>query len=522
MLNTLKYKYKFTYLYNALRALQYVRSVEGETKIFECLNYIQSIPLCPKRKNTPHFQLAVSQKLFWECTDTGLATAVMLSRYKYNKPLILPYPKQWRNYLESIGLINHRLSKIYFYKMIFYKLIEGIKEYCLLLKKSIHDNSEKKIDFTNYVLFLGFPENALKLRNNNIKLDNFMSYTKEKYKDKNLVYYGLQSKHIASGCFTTTYLFCPLNNFTQITNFLFTGAMMVLKAILSLVLGQWSRAYMLKDEMLAKYIDYLPREALPNEVVFSNSYYVYKPLWAQKLEKLNKKVVLLFYATNTYNIETKKTEYGMYPAYSHMTWSNYYTFHENHKKFLQSVCKNSHVHVEESAINLVDKSKSISLPNGTKIAVFDVLPFRDAFLAKIGRPTTLYDFPTSKQFLLDILSWCEKNKTYLILKTKRNVKNRSCPKYSRMLKKLSSNKWFIIVDSQYSPRTVSSQVDAVICQPFTSAAISAKEVCKLVAYYDATGELKQNQLACQGVRLLDDKLKLWEYLDRNIEVISKT
>ena len=274
---------------------------------------------------------------------------------------------------------------------------------------------------------------------------------------------------------------------------------------------------MLKEEIISKYINCLDDRDLPKEVIFLNSHYIYKPLWAITLEQRNVPVSLLFYSTNMYNIQFRNDEYGLVYGYKKMNWHKFYTFHENHKEFIKNCTStNVEIEVEREPINLVDSDVMLELPAGPKIALFDVQPFRDSFLALIGRPTNLYKYDISKAMLDDILDWCIKNKTFLVIKPKRDVNKKLCPHYKKMIESLNKE-WCIVLDSAYSTKTVSAAVDVIICQPFTSAALSAVALHKPVAYYDVTGTINLDQPACQGVKLLQSKRILYEFLEKALE-----
>ena len=109
----------------------------------------------------------------------------------------------------------------------------------------------------------------------------------------------------------------------------------------------------------------------------------------------------------------------------------------------------------------------------------------------------------------------------LYIKPKRSVGNRLSPSYRKMLSDAQESGHVKILDSGISPKRLCRQVDYIICQPFTSASLSAQAADKPVAYYDALGFFEKNQLACMGMPLLHGTSELERWL---LEVgnVSKT
>lgn len=502
------------YAIDCLRAFKVIRDKEGEKEIFRELNIIQSMPLF-SAKNTVNddFQCALSQKLFHENLDKGLSSVVMLARYGYKKPIIMPYPKKWRQYLKKIGLKQHWISGAAFMLTIFIKVREAFFEIRSLLRYS----SEFPSNFKNYIVFQGVPLNALDINPLGINLDNFLSYAKQKFPQNNLIFIGQCYYKIDEQATIACYPFLPLKSYFQKTKFLFNVSIKFCTGMVCGILGKWPPLYMLKDEIISQYIKVLDEVDLPHKIFFLNSHYIYKPLWAVFLEKRGIDVCLFFYSTNTYNIQFNDDEYGLISGYKQMTWNKFHTFHENHKEFLKKVINKSIiVEIEKDPINFVDCAVPLTLPDSPKIALFDVQPFRDSFLSSIGRPTNLYHYDVSKAIFEDILDWCIQNKTFMVIKPKRDVNNRLCPKYKKMLKELYDHKWCIVLNSNYSPKRVCEKVDLAICQPFTSAALSAEAVLKPAVYYDPTKILKKDQPACQGINLLQGREELYDFLNKTM------
>lgn len=521
MFRKIKGSLYFKYSLISLRALKVVRDKEGEREVFKHLKAIQRIRLfSPKNLitrglgyQTPDvFSEALSQKLFKESLDTGLSSLVMISRCGYKKSLLIPYPKPWRQYLNTIGLKPHFLSSLLFLVNIIYKLREGITELGRLYKYNLKDFSK----IQDHISFIGVPENALLESPPTKPLYNFLTYAQSKFSEKNILFESSINTQINDKSFQCTYPFLSLTETKEKTLFIVSAIWKGILSILPLMLGHWAYAYMFKDTLISSYVKRLRPTRLPQKIIFLNSFYIYKPLWAIELEKKGVEVALLFYATNTYDLQLEDSRtYGMIPGYAEMTWKKFYTLHNNHKEFLEKTVKRKiSVSVETKPFSLTDYGSPLNLPLGPKIALFDVQPFRDAFLASIGRPTNIYTSDISEKIFSDLYNWCEENKVYLIIKPKRDVRKRLCPRYASLIGRYKEKEFCFFADSLFSPIKICQEVDAIICQPFTSAALFAVEGKKPVVYYDPISPFILEQPANQGISLIRTPAYLYNFLNK--------
>jgi len=517
--NRLKERYVFSYLRHLLGSFKKVRTLEGESGILAILNELQnhkipiSYPLLrwmlPK-KVRPIFEINLRQKLLRDLLETGLSSAIMLSRGGSNFKTILPVPQSWQIFLEKNSVFLNKFSSIYFVYYIFLKFREGLSEIFELLCRY-----EKSPASAEAAVLIGFPPAAVAiLSNEKIKLRNFISWVREKFNQKEYWIIGQEQRKISDTVLESRYPFPSLNRLKKI-KFVMRSLFLTVKVMIAGILGQWTLLYLFKELVDYYYVECLQAEDLPSLFIFSNSCYIYRPLWTHLAEERGSEIRLLFYATNTYNVKLAIGDYGLMPGYGIMTWPIYHTFHQNHAKFLEEILQAKvKIYVEESPIPLEDSEDKLEMPECKKIALFDVQPFKESFMAKIGRPTSLYTFAISKTIFEDLQAWCQENNILLIIKPKRGVGKRLCPKYFRMLKQLRLLSYVKIAYSQCSPERICEQVDAVICQPFTSAALFASAKRIPVAYYDPTHIFLKEQPACQGVPVLQGKVELNDWLSR--------
>ena len=111
-------------------------------------------------------------------------------------------------------------------------------------------------------------------------------------------------------------------------------------------------------------------------IYFSNSYWLHRPIFTNKLKHDNSR--LLFYSTNNYEVfENDKIDclYG----YQNLDWNHIFVWNEWQKNFF----KRTFGYKGKSTIfgPVVLEDCSVNLEFNNFIAVFDVSPFRDYFFS---------------------------------------------------------------------------------------------------------------------------------------------
>ena len=190
--------FSFGYALDCLRAFKFIRLKEGEKEIFKEVDIIQSIPLFAKKnivdflfgyKVNEDFSDSLSQKLIHESLDNGLASAVMLTRYGYKKPVYMPYPRAWRQHLKQMALNQFFFSPFGFSLMILRKIKEAFSQLKSLWIYSLNLDE-------NYVSFISVPLNALHVSEGERELHNFLNYTQQKFPKNDLLFVNHACKRI--------------------------------------------------------------------------------------------------------------------------------------------------------------------------------------------------------------------------------------------------------------------------------------------------------------------------------------
>lgn len=491
-----------------LTAFKKVRKKEGEKIIFETIDSLYKNFIKNEKEKQYIFSINNTQKLFCKnflfqkILDENLSLinkSIMIARAEVNNKMIIPIPISWFYFLKSKKAKISYLSLFFFLKNLFLNTFKGIREIFKLMKYETNE----KIRNTNYLLVISFPEESLIQFKDSL---TFINYLRKKSNNK-IVNYQITNKKNSADFNLKEYPFFSISRKKRL-KFFKNSLFILLNTILNALKGNWYFCYLLPEIIKLSYYKLI--ENKPKEIIFSQSSSIYRPIWTA----LCKNSSLLFYSTNNINyIFSDLTDGGIYPGFKSMSWNKYYTFSNSHKSFLEKCGINKKkILVEKNCIPFTDVNKKISLPKGFNVAVFSLEPFSDEYLSSIGRPLVFNNLDISRKIISDTLLWCEKNKANLIFKRKKSLdKIRINKAYDNFLKSLENKIFFI--DKDISVTKICKKVDCIISQPFTSTALFAREVKKPSIYYDSTCLFKKNQVASDGIKLLQGTKQLYKWLN---------
>lgn len=505
-----KKKYGCALLLNQMRAFgRLVKSQKGEAEIRAWIEALLS-------NNADNFETPLKQKLLKESIDRDIAPPLMLASAGVDFPSIVRLPKEWRRFIASKGARLHRLSAFLWTAEVLRKFKQGIGTYKKLLR------NEQKPD-ENYAVLNGIHDTSFVSTLSNIPAQDFLAWFRKffNYARQWIVPFSGGSFPSINEIFIAKFPF-PAIPPEQITVFKDKARKKIIHALLKMLTGDWRAAYMLSDTLEATYVGLLPAAQLAKLYAFTNAQYVYRPLWTYEAEQKGSTIALFFYSTNTFDMKLSDgDDIGYAPGYSMMTWPVIYTQHKNHHEFLKKLIKQQTDIKVQGLVSYEDNGRKPAISGNIKILYLDVQPFRPAFMSDIGRPCHIYTEGVSEQTFHDIVMASKKMNAALFIKPKRFVGNRLSPSYKRMLLDAESQEIVHVIDSGISPARLCEDVDLVICQPFTSAALFAQAAGKPVIYYDAPGFFQKNQLADYGVPLLQGRAELEGWL-KEMTHVSKT
>lgn len=505
MISLLKKKYSHRNLLNLLRAYRKVIHTEGEKEIFSVINLL---PLIQEKKGL--YGRVITQKLL-ACSLEEVSRAVLLSRGQSNFHCILAIPFSWQKYLKSKGVLISRWSFFAWLYRVLLSLKTGIFTFFSLVRKNIN-LSLPKAPSLSYALLCNLPKNAA-----TIEEDSFLEWFLHRKTHKNVWVHVPEAEKITEydSFLLANEQFPRFKNKRQLMRFSARSFGFLLMAFMDFILGRWSSLFIFEDKVKLAYVKSLRREELPSQVVFLNTDFTYRPLWTYWIESMGGSIDLYFYSLNTVNIRCKEWgAMGVYPGYQLMTWSRYYTWNRYHADFLAALG------INDERIQIVNQSIPLSgshLPIPTipkrSMAIFDVQPFRESFMASIGRPCHFYTYRLCRKFLLDIIDLCREQDVVPILKCKRFVKKKTCQQYTQLIGRLKLESDVIILDPGLSANSLLEKVSASVSMPFTSTAVLGDLKSIPSVYYDADYFIEKNQLAVSGLPLLSGKKELRRWFD---------
>lgn len=491
-----------------ISAFKKIRDKEGEKTIFKIINALYENFKKNEYEEKYTFKINKNRNLlckkflFQKILDQNLILikkSIMIGRAKKEEKIIVPIPRNWACFLKGRKANISSYYYFFFLKELTFNTLRGVKEIFKLIKYKTNE----EIFNSNYLLILSFPEKSLIQPKGGF---TFINYLRKKSNNK-IVNYQITNKKNSADFNLKEYPFFsipPKNRLKFLNNSLF----ILFNAILNGLKGKWYFCYLLPEIIKLAYYNLL--ENKPKEIIFSQSSFIYRPIWTA----FSKNSSLLYYSTNNINyVFSDLTNTGFYPGFKTMSWDKYYTFSNSHGVFLEKLgIKKNKILIEKNCIPLTDSNKKISIPKGFNVAIFSLEPFSDEYLSSIGRPLVFNNLNISKKIISDTLLWCQKNKANLIFKRKKNLDDKRINKvYDTFLKSLQNKIFF--VDEDISVTKICKKVDCIISQPFTSTALFAREVNKPSIYYDSTHLFKKNQDASDGIELLQGKKQLYSWLN---------
>jgi polysaccharide biosynthesis PFTS motif protein len=425
------------------------------------------------------------------------------------KPISIPAPKQWLNYLNSMGIeINtwgSRWLKIKFQIRCAYL---GFRKSAQLIRDSYRAN---EIIDKNYSVLMNIPPNALpNLKRNKISGNGFINW----YENSSLI--NLNDKIIIHGdgftpkkinnTFRLTNKYYPrLENNVQRIKFIGRCLSILSVASVRAMFGTWWTLPLLEDAILLAYFETNGPSKIANSYVFNNSNWIVRPLWTYFAESCKSEVILIFYSTNMSGFKWKDfSSTPIFPSYEIMTWPIYAVWDSEQKTTLLKMNHNEAQYYIVGPVDMIDSCEKLPLIPKDAIGVFDVSIYKTSNLVNIGYVAAYYTAKMASDFLFGCHEAITKNGKTMVLKQKRNSGNSFHPIYARAIKKLSELDNVIIIDAEISARRLTNSVDATISVPFTSTALIGLHANKPSSYFDATSTLDPNASNARNLPVFDN------------------
>lgn len=513
--------YKLLKQRNELKKIESLKSIFITTILFQ--------DLLPRNifKNISgfSFELSVRQFLIHHLVNRifiskfyfGFSNSLLVAVGNKSKKIIYPLPKIWQNLIENEGFaVSKNKSRLLWYLMVFFFWGYGLYFFFLIILKIItHKRSLKHKNFSNKVFIndLSLSDYFSNERND----ENILSKVQLKYQFNTLIYHNnkdLQQQSKSSKYLHYSFLpFDDLPRISLIIVFIVRSLFFIVRSFIKIFLGKWQEALMLKELILADFINFTPKDSLPSLLLFDHSKFTYRPLWTYIAEKYGSKSILYFYSTNNETIIFNENSIRDNAKWSLMSWSNYWVWNFEQQEFIKRVtsfCENIDVvgPILTGNNELIDK---IEIP-AKSVTVFDVQPHRDFRYQLYGEPFEYFIPEVTNKFLEDIYNVVKDIDATMVYKGKRNIGKLAHYKYRSKVIELSEKKEFKIVEASINARNLIQQSNCIISFPYTSTALIGKIQNKPSVFYDPTGKLKKNDLAAYGIPVISGPIELKEWL----------
>ncbi len=309
-----------------------------------------------------------------------------------------------------------------------------------------------------------------------------------------------------------------LPHFTKASEYLLylkSSTLHILIAAWRLLFGDWRRAILLSQLIDASRAHALDEKKIAAYYFFNNNSAAYRPLWSYVFQRRGAKVIFYFYSFNNESY-TSDSKFSISHIWKNMNWSYYLIWSEFQISFFNRSIGFIPEYKIVGPITSISCSPSSNLEknliedNQLKVAVFDIVPYRDSFYAGFALDHDYLTPINVCKFLSDIVSISKENNVLLYVKKKKNTKH-SHKKYLSFYDSLCKLKNVVIVDAGVAAQELISHCDATISYPFTSTALMGQVNGIESIYYDATSTINSDIPCKYDVQLVSglENLDLW-------------
>jgi polysaccharide biosynthesis PFTS motif protein len=429
------------------------------------------------------------------------------------KKLCHPIPKEFRKFFtnEGIKFNNFRCNL----ELSFFCMREIIKGVCEVFKIFFEfKNSRTK----KHIQFCSIPSDY----NPNIeinKIDDVIFWFSKNYFKNNQSYDEIYCNNKFNSFYRKDIKIygngkkIPQLSFFRRVYFLFWSFFFLFFCFMMLLRGSWYYSLLSFEFILSKKVQL--SDDIAREFFFSNSEYLYRPLWTYEAVKKGSNVSLYFYSSSFLGYRLK----GMYlpneAGTECMNWPNIIVWTKPLLNYFKKEIKNKNInfkffqqpisHTDANLINLKKNKKNLYL------LVYDVPPRRNSIRSQYMMGDSYRTELNGINFLRDIKNIALKKNIIILLKPKRKLDKEYSRKYIKFYQSLLSDDKIFIFDHQVSNSKLIQISDAVISIPWTSTAFIAKYYNKPSIFYDPTSKLDRKDRGRQGVDLIKgvNELESW-------------
>jgi polysaccharide biosynthesis PFTS motif protein len=422
-----------------------------------------------------------------------------------------PLPPEWRTVVEKYGFkVNTFSNRIYWfgYKLLF--LSYGFVTVASILLTSLKSvfTAPNKIQ-VNSAYFHGL--NSKNLPNSTIEEEShdiiswYSKWINRTPGLKAILHSVSDSQEVQLAGVIVKYVpfaVSPLNKIKQIFQLILWSLQSFIICLKDLLSSRYWHVILWGEAARSIQTRLQPANALCNDYLFHNSWYLYRPLWTFEAEKKGSRILFYFYSTNCESFKTKEGYPIQANSWQLMTWTNFLVWDTFQADFIRRAVGSRGNIFTVGPIWFQSDNKEVPYLPVNNIAVFDIQPHRDSRYQSLGLENDFFTPETMNMFLHDVYNVANANNFTMVLKRKRNIGKLVNSKYQILINKLENLPNFVTIDSDISAFRLIEKTSVIISIPFTSTAIIAKEMGKVSIYYDPTGEIQKDDRAAHGIPVI--------------------
>jgi polysaccharide biosynthesis PFTS motif protein len=232
-------------------------------------------------------------------------------------------------------------------------------------------------------------------------------------------------------------------------------------------------------------------------LIYTNSNYTVQPLWV-RVCKRSYRTHMVWYSQNCFPFIYKDDSTTSYlPGYKHMAIDQHWVWTEGFQRYLKiGANQQSDIKIIGPVTWYLPNQVEENMTNSIKLVIFDVTPFKEEVIKKVGLYDNYYSAETVKKFINDIIYVTDEIsnkkdglKIELFLKHKRGRMDGHDVEYLQLVDRLDLDKRIKILPSNSNIYSLLSACDLSIAIPYTSTAYVSSSINKPTIYFDSTGLL---------------------------------
>lgn len=471
-----------------------------------------------KEYNFIDFEISIKQLFLSRILYNKIFFKKVAKAFGNSKSLIFPIPKELKIFFHDKNL---QLNNFYCLFLLYFTCLREIMKSSIELFKIVFEVKNKREK--NYIQVCDLP-NKYNPCLTGSKIYDFFNWIKINIIKNN------DTRIYSTGNFTSFYrdktkiVSCtdsiPQLSFVNRIKILIWFLRLFIFSIANLLVGKWFLSFLSFELILLKKQDL--NNCCAEEYFFSNSHYIYRPLWTYLAEKKGKKVNLFFYSSSFYGFKNNNHYLPNEAGVEIMSWPNIIFWSKPLLNFYKKEIfnKNVNLYLSSMPIELTDSNDIdfIKNYNGKIIfTIFDSPPRRDIFRI-LYMPQDFYRSENNGiKFLKDICNiLTNKQNILIVIKNKRFLNKDFSKKYKKFLESLTNNPNIIFTNPELSAQKIILASRAVISTPWSSTSQIADYYKIPNACYDPSGTLDKKDRGSQGTILIQDKIELETWIEKNM------